>query len=229
VDIDLCIDMNLTDYHQAIAAWVKSQRILLGSEDGPAAHDTLSAQIGYQTGARISGESLRGWEAGKLKKRISGEKEDAIAAYCKATGQDHPDWLPRRGMTQSTATNPIDYITQALPHQAAEVADIAAAAIRWLVQHGYSNERPYPLTQGEVIDAMIQRADHLIRDLTMPAERWGLIVAGDRPTMGEAAMISRLFTPPGDADRIMNLYLPPKANPQKPGSQTLKQAGKMKG
>jgi hypothetical protein len=221
--------MDLAEYHQAIAGWVKSQRILLGSKEEPVAHDTLSAQIGYQTGARISGESLRGWEQLKLKKRISGEKEEAIAAYCQATGQDHPAWLPRRGVTQSTATNPIDYITQAMPHQAAEVADIAAAAIRWLVHHGYSNERPYPLTQGEVIDAMIQRADHLIRDLTMPADRWGLIVAGDRPTMGEAAMISRLFTPPGDVDRVMALYLPPKPDPQKSGSQTVGRASKMKG
>jgi hypothetical protein len=216
----------LAEYHQAAAAWVRDQRGKLGTPEEPESHDTLSAQIGYHTGAKISGETLRWWEALKLKKRISGEKEEAIAAYCKATGQDHPAWLPRRNAPKLAANDPIEYIRQATPGQAGEVAEIAAAAIRWLVERGFAGEvdRSYPETQDQAIAAVLSQADFLIREMLMPVERWGRIVAGDRPTMGEAAMISRLFTPPGDADRVMALYLP---DPQKPGSQTVKRASKI--
>jgi hypothetical protein len=220
----------LAEYHQAAAAWVRQQRGKLGTPEEPESHDTLSAQIGYHTGAKISGETLRWWEALKLKKRISGEKEEAIAAYCQATGQDHPAWLPRRNVPQAAANDPIEYIRQATPGRAGEVAEIAAAAIRWLVQNGFGGavDRPYPATQDQAIAAVLAQADFLIREMLMPVERWVRIVAGDRPTMGEAAMISRLFTPPGDADRVMALYLPPPPDPQKPGSQAAKQASKMK-
>jgi hypothetical protein len=202
--------MQLPEYHAAIAQWVADQRARLSDDpDYPASHDTLAAQIGYHAGERVSGEVLRRWETGLLKRRISAEKEEAIAAYCREVGLDLPNWL-RKPQTQS-AKHPIDFISQAQPDQAGEIAQIVAAGIDWLARHGYPARQDYPASKAGLIEAITHSQARLIAGGGILAPRLTDLMGGDNPTIGEALVISQLFTPPGDADRIVALYAPTTA------------------
>lgn len=200
----------LAEYHAALSAWVASQRSRLGSEEEPVSHDVLAARIMRETGAEISGESLRGWEAQERKRRISGEKQQALAVYCRATGQPIPDWLGVTAPPDRAQLSPIDYIAQASRDQAGEVAEIVAAGVEWLARHGYPGRNEYPATQQTLLGVIADKRSVLMAGCGMNERRIAAILQGAVPTVGEAGLISRLFDPPGDADRILQLYAKPQ-------------------
>jgi hypothetical protein len=202
----------LADYHAALSDWVLSQRERLGSAEEPVSHDVLAARMMRETGAEISGESLRGWEAQERKRRISGDKQATLAAWCIATGQEIPEWLgPTIQRPDRAPVSPIDYIAQATPEQAGEIAEIVAAGVKWLSRHGYPERNDYPITQQALLGVIADKRSVLVAGGGMTDKRISALLKGATPTLGEAGLISRLFDPPGDADRILRLYKVKKA------------------
>jgi len=188
----LAIAMSLEDYRQGLSSWVRGERDRLAEDGVPISHRKLSVRIAIEIGADIDGETLRTWEAKPGKRRITPEKEEAIAAYCRATNQEIPKWLADRLSISVGMAPPIEYIRQAHPGQASQIAEIVAEGIKWLVNNGYATTtpKPKPRTIEAFRDELGQNAATIAQLAQLPIERIQAIASGTEPIWAEALAIA---------------------------------------
>lgn len=182
--------MGLADYHKGLSDWVRGQRERLGEDGIALSHGRLAIRIAIDSGKELDPETLRKWEVDwrKLKRRIAPENEEAIAAYCRATNQPVPDWLQSK-LASATAIDPLEYIRQATPADAAKISAIVTEGIRWLVAHGYG-PKPRPQSIAAFRAELLTHTQAIAAATEMPPERIQAIAQGDSPTKLETAKLA---------------------------------------
>jgi hypothetical protein len=183
--------MSNADYLNGLAAWVRSERERLSIAGDLLSCDDLSARFMTEAGKSVSGETLRRWESGKGKRRIDEDKEQAIAAYCRATNQPIPDWLQPaiKPIEEVDLAQLLEFINQATPDDAAKISAIVTEGIRWLVAHGYG-PKPRPQSIEAFRAELLTHTQAIAVATEMPPERIQAIAQGDSLTRVEAAKLT---------------------------------------